>query len=83
MYFSCLGASMLGRGLVLVLDCISLLCVHARSEIEGILCRQCCGVRLGTPRLLTAEGAGFIDCGSASGSAPVAVCGVSVGDDVP
>jgi hypothetical protein len=36
---------MLGRGLVLVLVCISLLGAHARSEFEGILCR---GV-LGTP----------------------------------
>jgi hypothetical protein len=53
---------MLGRGLVLVLVCISLLCAHTRSEFEGILCR---GV-LGTP------GGGR---GGHCGNVPVAVCG--------
>ena len=52
---------MLGRGLVLVLVCISLLCAHAGSAFEGILCR---GV-LGTP-----SGGAWSHCGNV----PVAVC---------
>jgi hypothetical protein len=67
MFFSCLGASMLGRGSVLVLVCTSLLCAHARSEFEGILCR---GV-LGT---LTGRALGHC------GNVPVAVCRMSVGN---
>jgi hypothetical protein len=44
-----------------------LLCAHARSEFEGILCR---GV-LGTP-----SGGALGHCGNV----PVAVCGMSVGE---
>jgi hypothetical protein len=55
MYFSCLGASMLGRGLVLVLVCISLLCAHARSEFEGTLCRGVLGTPMGRAGVIAAS----------------------------
>jgi hypothetical protein len=67
MYFPCLGASMLGRGLVLALVCISLLCTHGAAVSLRAFYVVACWARL-------VGGAGVI-----AATCPWQFAGLSVG----